>query len=513
MPIILNAGVSIVPLDSTQSNLREAYRFIFYRSKEMFVRLGEIDTNIASQFGELPLIYSGHYNGVIFPDTISPSRAFSHRYESSFNISTVGNSFSIKWMGDPGVAVYKSSIVDIYDQSVSWGLPYYEELFRNIFGFGYGSEVVEIIDTMLPTMSRNVRMLIIPAFEHGDSSSEYIYATYSFYPELGRALQDFLARGGTILAEGNACYLLELYGILPPGSVSLDDLIDGVGERMKARLTITENTNPLGSLARNELYTVSAPSLSPTLHGIVARFTSTRDPLDNGKPAIIYLEGEEALGGRIILIAGLPSVNAIENPSECGWQILANAVLMAFSERLAVVRSIFTGTVAPEELSQMALPVDEEQVFDITIRVRNLWDRPINNITITETYKPYFDYLDTPEGPEPIQDGNRLTFTITNIPGRTEYRIKYRLKTPAPTDSRRENINSFLDFDVYMRPSTNYTSFDDPVSSTRRDTGRWNLLCYFLFNARIVADADLNWKNILGNYFQPFKIFMTMENK
>ncbi|MFP4460348.1 MAG: CARDB domain-containing protein, partial [Candidatus Zixiibacteriota bacterium] len=31
--------------------------------------------------------------------------------------------------------------------------------------------------------------------------------------------------------------------------------------------------------------------------------------------------------------------------------------------------------------------------------------------------------------------------------------------------------------------------------------------------ADIVADTDLNWKNILGEYYQPFKIFMIMENK
>ena len=34
-----------------------------------------------------------------------------------------------------------------------------------------------------------------------------------------------------------------------------------------------------------------------------------------------------------------------------------------------------------------------------------------------------------------------------------------------------------------------------------------------LFSARIVADADLNWKNFLGLYYQPFKVFMIMENK
>ena len=34
-----------------------------------------------------------------------------------------------------------------------------------------------------------------------------------------------------------------------------------------------------------------------------------------------------------------------------------------------------------------------------------------------------------------------------------------------------------------------------------------------LFSARIFADADVNWKNFLGLEYQPFKVFMIMENK
>ena len=34
-----------------------------------------------------------------------------------------------------------------------------------------------------------------------------------------------------------------------------------------------------------------------------------------------------------------------------------------------------------------------------------------------------------------------------------------------------------------------------------------------MFSARIFADTDVNWKNFLGLYYQPFKVFMIMENK
>lgn len=506
------AGVSIIPLDSTQTNIREAYRYAFWRSKDLWVKLGDVDTGLANQFGELPILISGHYNGFVYPDTLSPSRPFTTLYSSSFNPSTLGNSWSLRWMGNPGIAVYKSSIVDPYEQTVSWELPYFEEFFRNILGFGWGSEVVEIVDSMLPTISPNVRLLIIPAFESGDSSSEYIHATVEFFPTLGDALRNFLARGGTIYTEGNAAYLLEAYGIIPPGSVNLSDVIDGISDSMNARVQVTDAINPLGMVSINELYTVSAPTFARTLPSVV-RYTATGDPRDNGKPAIIYLEGDPALGGRIILCAGLPAVESLTHPNQRGWQWLANAVLLAFCERVSVARSIFTNVLVPSEIAPMALPADAEQIFNITVRVRNLWGSPMRNVTVEENFKSYFDYVDTPEGPEPVVEGTRLTFTIPTINAHSEYRIVYRLKTPPLSDARTSNINSYLDYDVYMRPSTNYTSFDDPVTSTRRGNGRWSLWCYFLFNARIVADTDLNWKNILGNFYQPFKIFMIMENK
>ena len=34
-----------------------------------------------------------------------------------------------------------------------------------------------------------------------------------------------------------------------------------------------------------------------------------------------------------------------------------------------------------------------------------------------------------------------------------------------------------------------------------------------LFSANIFADTDVNWKNFLNLEYQPFKVFMIMENK
>ncbi|RKZ32399.1 hypothetical protein DRQ33_05975, partial [bacterium] len=89
--------------------------------------------------------------------------------------------------------------------------------------------------------------------------------------------------------------------------------------------------------------------------------------------------------------------------------------------------------------------------------------------------------------------------------------IVYRLRTPAEGEAGYGTIQDYTS-GTSLRPSTGTVYYYDS-DVARGFQYRYDLWTKVLFSANIIADADLNWKNILGEYFQPFKIFMTMENK
>ena len=104
-----------------------------------------------------------------------------------------------------------------------------------------------------------------------------------------------------------------------------------------------------------------------------------------------------------------------------------------------------------------------------------------------------------------------LTLSGIAIPPRSEKVIVYRIATPDPADDIHELVDKYISWSNYIYASYNTTFYSDESGyATYR---KYRNYVDMLFSARIVADADLNWKNFLGLYYQPFKVFMMMENK
>ncbi|MBN2543816.1 hypothetical protein JXI42_13230 [bacterium] len=509
------AGVSIIPTDPSQTNLQAAYKFVIDKSINSWQKQGDFDPAIAYPYGEIPILwsastYAASYGSFLYPEDITGS--FTSTYDDGFDISSLDKAYCINYTGNPGIAVFKSSLNDPFEQTVSWEYFYFQQFFVNIAGLDMGDYVRTVNETGLSSLPSNVRLLIIPAFEYSSPLSAYIDSIVALYPGIGDALRGFLGRGNTIYTEGNAAYFLEAVGLMPSGSVDLIDVIDGPDLAL-AGIEFTHPDHPISlSNSCSHLYTV----MGPTLTGLdpIATFIGTSSPSDIGKTAIGKLEGSDAYGGRMIVSSGMPAVATLIPVDEPQWQILANVVLSAFSEKVIAVRSIYTGVeIESTDVAPMALPVDDCDTFEVTIRLRNLWNTPTADLNHVETKKAYFDYVNTIEGPSPTVSGNDISFDITSLGGNSEQIIKYQLATPPVGDARVDNIDSYLDYQTEMRVSSCRLTFTEPATSTERWTYRNSLWSLFLFNARIEADADLNWKNILGEYFQPFKVFMIMENK
>jgi hypothetical protein len=327
---------------------------------------------------------------------------------------------------------------------------------------------------------------------------------YSF-----NALSLFLSRGGLIYAEGNAAYLLESLGLLAVGSVDLENSIDGTFPGMNSIVSSDDSDHPLGFTPySNKLYTLSAPTLSE--YGrVILRYNTAFRASDVGKAACVEYS---SMGGRIIAMGALPTSKIYS--TETHWQYTANAVYSGFLSKLSLSRSIQSTFVTDSaDISPMCLPVGAAFEFTVTIRNRKLWETEIAGATLTETVDEFYRYISTTSGVSPSTSGNTLTYALPTLAPNSSYTIRYRLSTPDEGDVKWNNINTYLDSLEYMYVSNGRISYFDAGFSSPVNEYRHFLKVRYLFEADLVADTDLNWKNILGEYYQPFKIFMITENK
>ncbi|MCI0512763.1 hypothetical protein L0128_06095, partial [candidate division KSB1 bacterium] len=520
------SATTIIPTDNTQKNLWDAYRFIFQKAAHPWSKNAAIDAAFRisgrDYFGEVPVYWSmdseNHPGSFIIPETIAAGEMTT--LQSDF--PAIKKAFSLTFNDSiPLIWILKARAADSARTISTWEYVYFEQFFVNVMNFKPNRhfkfvEIPELIgliesNTLSPFAAR---FLIIPAFTEGTNSEGGMMEKILVqYPALASALKQFLQSGGTLYTEGNAAYLLEAAGILPTGSVDLKQKIDGIGENMLAEIEPVIGTLPAGY--SNLLYTAQAPVFSDTLHAI-ARFSKTANENQKGKPAVLFYEETAVCGrGKIIINAGLPAVGAKLQSDLPQWQWVANAILLGLAEKVDVVRSIYVPTDSLHA-EPRSLPLGEETTFEVTLQVRNLWNRNSGTIQLTEQYNAFFDFAGMTAGPEPLIDETHQTvqFDLSGLSPQAAQVITYRLKSPGSGDPRIEKIDQLIDVDQNMLVSKMNAQFNDPqFSDKERDFSRQDLKVRFLFEARLVADLDLSWKNILDFYYQPFKIFTVLENK
>jgi len=112
-----------------------------------------------------------------------------------------------------------------------------------------------------------------------------------------------------------------------------------------------------------------------------------------------------------------------------------------------------------------------------------------------------------------INGSNLVISDVTLNPG-SEMTIVYTLTTPEPDDPIHEEVDKYI---TNIRGKTCiYASYNTTTYSnngTNHTFWKYRDYAEIMFSAFLVADTDLKWKNFLGLYYQPFKVFMIMENK
>ncbi|NJK94906.1 MAG: hypothetical protein HC905_08330 [Bacteroidales bacterium] len=470
-----------------------------------------MDKTLFPDYGEFAVYWTGS-------DPEAGSFVLPHEIPSEFGTITSTAYSSYNWKNSSHraihfnhtpkkIAVFKSACI-IDNSSISWEAAY----FKNLFDSYLSPDIYYFVDEVYlsaHSLSDSTELIIFPAMNAKGSN-------YGFYsdsillrcPTLKAKLTAFLEKGGSIYTEGNAITLLEKAGILTAGSVdySAAYIPDKTGI-----VTVTASSHIIGTAAASNggnLFASALPSIQLPEADIIASLNT-----DN-RPVVFLLEGAEALNGKIICNTALPTVDGISKAGNNSRQLqwFLNSMLYAFSHSIDVTRSVTNLLPPVVTTGRNSVSYDRADTFDIKIVVRNLSDAAINNVVVKEHTGNYFKFLEVKTGSVAYsQNGNILTFGNLSLPARSEIIIEYSLTTPQPGDAIHESVDKLLEKGTLMKSSTLDVSYTENgnLNHFTRNKDYANIM----FSARIFADTDINWKNFLGLDYQPFKVFMIMENK
>jgi hypothetical protein len=499
----------LVSTDQTQKDFLKAYKLAFDLSDNDYRGISStMDTILFRKFGEHSIYWvcSGSNQGsFIIPDTL-PSRFSSATAVSYANYNWKNFEHkAIQFKITPKkIAVFRSKL-ETEGYSISWEAQYFNNMFetflyKNIYYF------VNEDDLTNDKLSDSTELLIIPAFNvHAKGETYYIDSVFKVYPNIKTGLDHFLSRGGTLYTEGNAAYLAQKAAYLSANAVNFDD--KAMASSNLVTLQGFSASNPIAFAhtgVKNKLYCSYIPKVNTGSAEIIASAGTDR-------PAIFVIKVN---GGRIVCNLGLPTVGGIAEieggSRQLQWTL--NTLLYAFSRNIDVTRGIYNQLPATVIHGYNSVSYDRIDTFEVHMIVRNLSSETISDINVQENLRNYFKLLDvTTSGVTSYYANGILTLSGISIPPHSETTIVYRVTTPTPDSEIHETVDKLLDYGNFMAASLNTTSYKD--TDGNHSFNKKRDYADIMFSARLFGDADINWKNFLGLDWQPFKVFMIMENK
>ncbi|MFN3306805.1 MAG: hypothetical protein ACK42Z_06430 [Candidatus Kapaibacteriota bacterium] len=355
-------------------------------------------------------------------------------------------------------------------------------------------------------------MLIIPSFrKYCEDDKYFIDRIFAKYPNIKKRFDDFLARGGVIYAEGNAAYFIEKLGYLENGAVDFKNSFSVINENNLCTIEFTNSDHPITFTKYaigDKLYFSTLPRITVNNAEIIAKLQ------ENQNPVVFEINGNNAKGGRIIINTGLPTIGGMNELSKASRQLqwTLNAIFSAFCSSIDVTRFIYNDLRAEIIAGKNAFSYDRVDTFEVRIKIRNLSNRLIDNIKIIEKVRNYFEIISVSGKNISFIKSNRdIIFDNLTLKPFEEKEITIYVATPEPTNPIHGDVSKYISWSNYL-----YVSFCEIIAKTTRWTEYFNKYRNYaemLFSAPLVADTDLNWKNILYLDFQPFKVFTIIENK
>jgi len=510
------AVVSIIPTDTNQKDILRAYRFALqYSYVDYRLTNNAMDSTLFPKFGEYSIywIASGENRGAfVYPDAVPKDfSSMSYITKESYDWKNSPH-FSLQFKHNPQVVCIFQSLLKQNNSTVSWASFYYKNLFDiNFYDNMYYFASEKIIDSL--GISGNTRLLIIPPFRKvSEDEKFYIDKIVSTYPNLKSRVDEFLARGGTIYAEGNAVYFLERLGYLSPGAVNFGESYLAPPEVNTIDVAFTSANHPLSFTELStggKLYGSYFPKVNVPQADVIAYIKNTSNPV------VFILSGQQANGGRIIVNTGLPTVGGMNELNKGSRQLqwTLNAFFSAFCSNIDVTRSIYNDLPAEIIAGRNAISFDRIDTFQVRIKIRNLSGKPVDNIKVVEWVRDYFKIVDAnvPGVSVAMLSGNGIQFSDISLQPYEEKEIVYLVSTPDPNDKIHEKVDRYISWANYIYVS--YCEVKFAGSNGLEYFVKYRNYADMMFSARLIVDTDLNWKNFLYLDFQPFKVFTIIENK
>ncbi len=512
LPVLTQAQQGfLISTNRDQKQLLRAYRLILEKSADDYRdATASWDNSLFPAFGEhsIYLIKSGGNAGkFVYPGELPDD--YTHLAGSSYNNYNIASQeqTSVQFKKHPRrIAIFKSRY-KANSITLSWEAMYFEQLFS-----GYLMDDIFYVvneDTLINNgLDANTKLLIIPAFAAKDSDyTYYIDSLFTASPGIAAKIQSYVSQGGTIYAEGNGVYFIQKTGYLEANAVnySTAGFDDGLVE--------VNDASPVGILnmgfdaANSMLYGSKFPAVNSTRINTAATIAGTSNP------CIFMVKPENTSGSRIICNTGLPTVYGLSNPDEesiqVSWTMVS--ILSAFVFDVDVTRKVRNDLIGYIAAGDNAISFDRADTLTVEIRVRNLSAGTISGISIQENIKAYFSFLDVTSGDSYTKSANQITFSGLSLPPFSEKIIIYRVVTPDPESDIHEDVDDYIDRGTLIAVSKGSVSYGQSgfTNSYFKDKDYADVL----FSAMIFADTDVNWKNFLNLEYQPFKVFMIMENK
>lgn len=504
----------VIPTGNEQADFINAYKLVFEKAYDNYRTNGSnVDSLLFPTFGEgsVYMIKTGADKGKFVLPTAIPGNyttVTGEPYEEYLWQNQEHYSLKIEsfWKR---VAIFSSSLQH-NGSTVSWETSYFTALFDSYFRENWYELMDE--DRLENGISNRVDMLIIPAFSaYGEDYKYFIDQIFDEHPAITEKLNNYLATGGTIYAEGNAVYFVEKLGYLQNNAV---DFSDAVGNFEGGNYTLNTNqaTHAINFAAENndmQIYAHSIPFVSSAgLETILSLQT-------DGRPVVFELNNENANGGRIICNLGLPTVEGFNVAGNMQSQYFLNTLLYSFAEDADVTRRVWNELPNGVTANSNAISYNRTDTFDVVITCRNLCTSEITDLKITEDIKEYFTlYQILNDDEEVVFDtaNNVLVFQNVNIPALSQREIRYQLITPSPEDSIHAEVNNFITWQTLIYPSYNTTEYT--AESGKRTYYNYRNYADLMFSAEIVADADFTENNRFLRYgYAPYSVSTQIENK
>ncbi len=369
---VLLPGDTVIPMGPDQPDVRDAYRAAvgrFYGGGRVHWAAAPFDAFAPGAFIAPEAELTGDYASFVFSDAPSVERAYALQ---------------------PGrVALLRSTVRGAGGQAAAWELAYIRDAL-DVYLFGaLPYDVLEESELNAQALS-GYELLIVPSV-HLEMVDQIIAAL----DEAGAldAIAGFVRSGGTLYTQGNGAVVAEAAGLVPAGTVDVDQPIElPTDTPNRGVLEITDPDSPLTySWLTDTLYILTDPTLHPAPEHEVIATLSNAEPVDT--PALVRAEVD---AGQVIIQVGHPTDQSRRQQIPLFMDVVL-AALSSKGELVGQARQTFNPDFPPDVFPayEAGIPVSA------TLQFANLWDVPLEDVVVTATVANGFNVVSDTVFPAP----------------------------------------------------------------------------------------------------------------